>query len=172
MTGMTMIRSAKTGAVWAALSLALMAGVSASALDADQSIENGFASVISGSTTDVSRPAATIVAGSEDYWLRQPVGLNGVPAEQIERVVWQGPVAAGGKLVIGSGSSAKQLEVISVEHAAEPSATRIDMSTGRSGSLRVQARDGQDRSAPAQWLELTPPEATQSGTTALAGHTL
>jgi hypothetical protein len=173
MIGTTMIRSAKTSAVWAALSLALVAGVSTSTLDADQTIENGFASVISG-TTDVARPAAGIVAGSEDYWLRQPVGANGVPATEVERVVWKGPVAAGGKLVIGSGSSAKQLEVISVEQAAGPATTRIDMGTGRNGPLRVQARDGLDRSAPAQWLELTPQDADHEKTPAatLLGHSL
>jgi hypothetical protein len=158
MTGMTMNRTAKTRTVWAALTVALLAGASAGSLDADRAIENGFASVIAGET-GIARQAANIVAGSEDYWLRQPAGPNGQPATELERVVWHGPVAAGGKLEIGTGASRKQLDVISVEQVERPASTRIDMGTEQSVPLRVQARDGHDVSAPALWLELTAPAA-------------
>ena len=158
-----MIRVAKNKSALAALALLLLAGASASTVNADLAIERGFATVIaqgadlpaSPANTPPVNTAANIVAGSEDYWLRAPAGAAGDVSASVERVVWHGPVAAGGTLVIGSGSSRKEFEVISIEPAAEQPATRIDMSMGTPAPLRVQARDGQNISAPALWLELT-----------------
>ena len=181
-----MIRVAKNKSALAALSLLLLAGATASVFNADLAIERGFATVIA-QGANLSAPAANptanmtptdtaanIVSGSEDYWLRAPADANGTGPTNVERVVWHGPVAAGGTLVIGSGSSRKELEVISIEPAAEQPATRIDMSMGTPAPLRVQARDGQNILAPALWLELTHLIANDMAPPIplLAGHSL
>lgn len=183
-----MIRVAKNKSAFAMLALVLLAGASASTVNADVAIERGFTTVIAQgeggaqgevraqdadlpATSATVAPANTvvnIVSGSEDYWLRAPANANGSVPASIERVVWYGPVAAGGTLVIGSGSTRKELEVISIEPAAHQSATRIDMTMGSPAPLRVQARDGQNITAPALWLELT----HQDSNTAAAAVTL
>ncbi len=157
-------------AAWSALALGctLLAGASASRVDADRAIETGFVSVLLDQGSQIIQTPAA-VAGSEDYWLRQPLNAEGSPGAELERVVWQGPIAAGGTLVIGSGSSRKELEVISVEHVDAPPVTRIEMGTAAGAGLRVQAKDGQDVSAPALWLELTAPVAEHAGQATAAG---
>jgi len=158
--GETLIRRAtgranKTSAVWVLLVIAGLSGTSALRLDPEQAIENGFANVIRDSGTTPG--AAIAVAGSEEYWLKQSIASKPAGTADLERVVWNGPVAAGGKLIIGQGSSSKELEVLAVEQGAPGSVTRIDMGNQTtSGSIRVQARDDHDLSAPAMWLELTP----------------
>lgn len=176
-----MIRVAKTKSALAALSLLLIAGASASAVNADLAIEHGFATVIAQGAVLPAPPTtmapvntvADIVAGSEDYWLRATTDANGKGPASVERVVWHGPVAAGGTLVIGSGATRKELEVISIEPAAVQSATRIDMTMGSPSPLRVQARDGQNNTAPDLWLELTHPVSDAATVVPLpAGHAL
>ena len=176
-----MIRAANNKSALAALALLLLAGASASTVNADLAIERGFATVIAQGedlptplgATAPANTVANIVSGSEDYWLRAPADANGAVSASVERGVWHGPVAAGGTLVIGSGSSRKELEVISIEPAAEQPATRIDMSMGTPAPLRVQARDGQNISAPALWLELTHLVSNTTAATPLpVGHAL
>lgn len=159
--------------VWAVILLALATGASASRLDADQAIAHGFATALTLNasletanldrsnveTANEGHAAAPVVAGSEDYWLRQPLGAGSNGTASLERVVWQGPVAAGGTLVIGTGASRKKLDVIAIEPAAEPSVTRIDMGVAAAAPLRVRTRDGQNIAAPDLWLELTHPTA-------------
>ena len=121
--------------------MATVAGASSRTFDGDRAIERSFAALFP--TVTVPVRGSGLVAGSEDFWLRQSVS-SGTPG--LEHVVWRGPVAAGGTLVIGSGSARKELEVISVDDSA---ATKIDMGITASLPLRVQARDGQDVTAPA-----------------------
>ena len=128
-----------------------LTGMTANSLNTDKSIELGFARALSGSGGLNTADAA--VSGSEDFWLRQPSGKGHVAAADVERVVWRGPVAAGGTFVVGSGSDRKEFEVISIEQH-EPSATRIDMTASASNPMRVQARDGAKSGAPAIWFEL------------------
>lgn len=156
----------------------LASGAAAGSLSADRAIERGFASlIVDGSAAAprvTDRASENLVAGSEDYWLRQPVRSNSA-GRALERVIWRGPVAAGGTLVIGSGASRKELEVIAIEEAAAPTNTRIDMGMTANPPLRVQARDGHNMSAPAMWLELTHnvalPSDASSGTSDAVTHT-
>lgn len=164
--------------IWALAVVTLGMGTSSLTFDADRTIENGFAAALT-TRENAASSSSNIVAGSEDYWLRQPVGAVGADDQDVERVLWRGPVAAGGTLVIGDGDTRKEFDVISVEPSSEPAAelgsTRIDMGNATSGALRVQARDGQNASGPAMWLELTPPAAKTSGSTTIAatsGHSL
>lgn len=168
-----MIRTVKSKSAMAMLSLVLAAGLSSSYLNADLAIQSGFDSLIA-EREGLPHTKASLVAGSEDYWLRQPAGQDGTGTGQLERVVWNGPVAAGGTLVIGSGSSRKEFEVLSVEPSAESTATRIDMSNSAPAPMRVKARDGHDVTAPDLWLELTPPSASTASSAAASavGHTL
>ena len=162
----------KSRSLWAFVLLALGTGASTTAFNADTAIENGFAVVLA-SQDSTAGIAATIVAGSEDYWLKQPTGVNGGSPDDVERVLWRGPVAAGGTLVIGDGDTRKELNVISVEPALEPSSTRIDMGNSAAASLRVQARNSLNASEPDMWLELTP-STVQAAAPAvtLSGHAL
>lgn len=156
---MTQTAKALTPSRWAAFAvpvLVALTGLSATSLNTDKTIELGFASALadrhgSAITADVTGA----VAGSEDFWLRQPSG-NGdgdVAATDVERVVWRGPVAAGGTFVIGSGTDRKEFEVLAIEpHEVSP--TRIDMTATACNSLRVQARDGAKLGAPAIWFEM------------------
>lgn len=160
--------------IWAFTVLAFGMGTSSLTFDADRTIENGFVTALTIQQTSTSQ-AANIVAGSEDYWLRQPADANGADAKDVERVLWRGPVAAGGTLVIGDGETRTELDVISVERSAEPGSTRIDMGNTGHGALRVQARDGHNASRPDMWLELTPPDDAKAAVSADAtasGHSL
>lgn len=140
----------------ATVGLLLASGACVGTIDTDGAIERGFASVIA-QRVDTPRMSQTLIAGTEDYWLRQSTGASTslTGGTELEHVVWQGPVAAGGKLVIGSGSTRKELAVISIEEKAAEQSTRIDMSMPSAEPLRVEARDGQDVTAPSQWFELT-----------------
>ena len=147
-------RSLWARALWSAMALALISSTHAGTFNTDPAIATGFASLLSNQSGN-TKAAPSFLSGSEDFWLRQSAGSNQHQPALLEHVVWRGPVAAGGTLVIGSGSARKELEVIAIEHAAEATMTRIDMSMAPSASLRVQARDGQNIAAPAVWLELT-----------------
>jgi hypothetical protein len=85
-----------------------------------------------------ARPAVASVApeaGTEAFWLtRAP------DADDIARVAWSAPVAAGDRVVVNFGGYQRQiLDVVAVEPAGS-SATRIDTGEGGTQSYVVTGR--------------------------------
>lgn len=86
------------------------------------------------------RPATAIASrayeeGSEGFWLtRAP------DAENISRVAWTAPVAAGDRVVVNFGPSDREIiDVVAVEEAGG-AATRIDTGDGRSARFDITGR--------------------------------
>jgi hypothetical protein len=86
------------------------------------------------------RPTTAIASrtyeeGSEGFWLtRAP------DAENISRVAWTAPVAAGDRVVINFGPYDREIiDVVAVEEAAA-AATRIDTGVGRSARFDITGR--------------------------------
>jgi hypothetical protein len=87
-----------------------------------------------------TRPATAIASraaeeGTEAFWLtRAP------DAENIARVTWMAPVAAGDRVVVNFGAYNREiLDVVSVE-PGDPATTHIDTSAGKSTRYIVTGR--------------------------------
>jgi hypothetical protein len=126
------------------------AGVLAGAvmiLNPSAQLERGLASaaaieariIVSNSAT--VRPAAVAEAnrpyeeGSEGFWLTRS------PDDNISRVAWKAPVAAGDRIVVNFGpdNDHQILDVVSVQEDT-PATTRIDTGVEKSGHLVITGR--------------------------------
>ncbi len=108
-------------------------------------LERGLASAAAAegrlmAAANTVRPATVIASGtyeegSEGFWLtRAP------EAENVSRVAWTAPVAAGDRVVVNFGPSNREIiDVVAVEEAGG-AATRIDTGDGRSARFDITGR--------------------------------
>jgi hypothetical protein len=132
-------RFGRTATTAVALLLTAMTGMSVGLSDPAPLIERGFNTALATSES-ADAPAAAPVAGSEEFWLGQRYETADLAGGRIEPVAWTAPVATGETIVIGSGKTKRELEVVGVSEV-EPEATRLDVSAGDSRRFVVTCRD-------------------------------
>lgn len=152
----------------AALSLTILSGLAIGLTDPAPFIEKGFNRALAAQSIEPRVAAEVPAAGSEDYWLRQSYANSELEKAggKLEPVVWTPPVSKGEHIIIGSGSGAHVLEVVSVE-VVEPQTTRLETGSG-SQKLAVICRDTSSPNGRLYRLELK----TEQDPAAAPGHTL
>jgi hypothetical protein len=139
-------RKNRSGAYAVALAPVFVLAATVAILNPGAQLERGLATAAAGEArlmaeaVQPNRPATTIASraaeeGSEAFWLtRAP------DAENVARVTWTAPVAAGDRVVVNFGTYNRQiLDVVSVE-PDDAATTHIDTSAGKSTRYVVTGR--------------------------------
>ena len=114
------------------------AGVLTMTFNSDRLIETSFNAVLEPASP--SSKTVAMIAGSEDFWLKQAAQAKPGTGITLDHVVWSKPLGVGDLFVMGTGADRKELKVVAVEERS-PAVTRIDHSTITAKQLWIQARD-------------------------------
>lgn len=139
-------RKTRFGAYAVALAPVAVLTATVALLNPGAQLERGLASAAAGEArviaqaVQAARPASALASrateeGSEAFWLtRAP------DSENVARVTWTAPVAAGDRVVVNFGALNREvLDVVSVEPDAA-AATHIDTSSGQAARYVITGR--------------------------------
>jgi hypothetical protein len=146
-------RKTRFGAYAVALAPVAVLATTVALLNPGAQLERGLASAAAGEARVIAqavqavRPATALASraaeeGSEAFWLtRAP------DSENVARVTWTAPVAAGDRVVVNFGAFNREvLDVVSVEPDAA-AATHIDTSSGQAARYVIMGRRLSDPNA-------------------------